>query len=75
MSAHNGATTLFGYQVVILIFPGAGSGEERGSNGGGSSSFPAAADALYADGGERGVTVLQVRNPPSVALSCSHATR
>jgi len=24
MSAQNGATTLFGYQVVILIFPGAG---------------------------------------------------
>jgi hypothetical protein len=24
MSAQNGATTLFGYQVVILIFTGAG---------------------------------------------------
>ena len=32
MSAQNGATTLFGYQVVILIFPGAGSREVVGSS-------------------------------------------
>ena len=54
---------------------GGSSSGERSSNGGGTPSFPAAADALYADGGERGVTVLQVRNPPSVAPSFSQATR
>ena len=29
MSAQNGATTLFDYQVVILIFTGAGSAEQQ----------------------------------------------